>query len=121
MNTCYCDGYGFCFGGLKNFDAYFTKQEHRNKLNEELHEKFFDPEEKARGEGRTIEWDEKQKQRMDELKSEIGQLDVELNDARDEAIKRGKEPENRAKETESWNSDDILDYLPGGPKGPPAE
>jgi hypothetical protein len=120
MNTCYCDGYGFCFGGRSKFEEFFTKQDHRNTLNEELRTTFIELEEKATEEGRTIEWDDAQEKRMDELRKEIGQLDLELNKSRKEALERGKDPANRAKETENWNSDDIFDYLPGGPKGPAA-
>jgi hypothetical protein len=121
MNTCYCDGYGFCFGGKKKFDDYMAGQERRNTLNEDLQKTFLEPQDRAREEGRTLEWSEEEKNRMEELKTQISRLDVELSTARKEAMERGKDPANRKKETESWDSDDIFDYVPGGPKGPPLQ
>jgi hypothetical protein len=117
MNTCYCDGYGFCFGGRQAFKDYFDKQDERNKLNEELRE-FIDKEDKAKEEGRTLEWSEKENARIEELKKIIGKMDIELNEARNNALKRGEDPAMRLEETESWNSDHIWDYAPDGPKGP---
>ena len=119
MNTCYCDGYGFCFGGRQKFADYFKKQDERNALNEELN-KYIEKEEAAKKLGQTMEWNETETARMNALRADISSMDVELNSQRNAAMERGKNPELRAKETESWDSTDIFDYLPGRPKGPPA-
>lgn len=117
MNTCYCDGYGFCFGGQKKFSDYFKKQEERNKLNEELRE-YTDVEDKAAEEGWTKSWSEMEKAKMEKLKKKIGTFDLELINEREAALERGKDPKARAEETENWDSTHIWDYAPDGPKGP---
>jgi hypothetical protein len=119
MNTCYCDGYGFCFGGRQKYQEYFDKMDARNKVNEELKE-FVEPEEKAKKEGRVFEWTEEQKKRVVELRERIAKMDKELDGLREEAMKRGEDPELRKLETESWDSEGIMEWAPGGKKGPPA-
>jgi hypothetical protein len=113
MNTCYCDGYGFCFGGRQKFDDYFTKQDARNKQFEEL-QGYNDREKKAKEEGKTIEFTATEKARMDELTREINQKDRELTIARDGAMERGKDPKLRAEETENYDSSHIWEYAPKG-------
>lgn len=118
MNTCYCDGYGFCFGGRQKFAEYFEKQDARNKLNEEL-KGYTEKEDKAKEEGKTMDWDEKQKAYIESLRTDIKRMDKEMNEERNRAIERGKDPLMRAEETENWDSTHIFDYLPGKSKGPP--
>ncbi|KAF2877851.1 hypothetical protein BDV95DRAFT_532811 [Massariosphaeria phaeospora] len=111
MNSCYCDGYGFCFGGRANFEEYFAKQDERNKLFVEL-EVFNKKKEDADKEMKPLEWNETQKARIEELKSIINVMDRWLNTKRVEATKRGEDPKNRAEEMENYDSSRIWDYAP---------
>lgn len=110
-NTCYCDGYGICFGGRQKFADHFAKQDKRNKYYQEL-ERFFKEEDKAKEEGRTIESNDTRKARIEHLQGEIAVWDKELEIERREAFKRGEDPKKRAEETESWDSSHIWDYAP---------
>lgn len=112
-NTCYCDGYGICFGGRQKFADYFAKQAERNKQFEELNG-YTKQEDKAKEEGKTFEFNEVQQARMQELQSNISKMDKEMEQLRGEALKRGEDPKNRAEETESWDSSHIWDYAPKG-------
>jgi predicted Fe-S protein YdhL (DUF1289 family) len=111
MNTCYCDGYGYCFGGAKKFEEYFAKMDDRNARNELLKE-FTDKEDKAKEEGKTVTWTEKERNRMEELNKEILKMDQEMEKLRNEAKERGKDLKARLEETESWDSSHIWDYAP---------
>lgn len=113
MNTCYCDGYGFCFGGRQKFADYFEKQDSRNQQYEEL-KVYNEKEQKAKDEGRKVEWNETQKARIEFLQSEIGRKDKEMEAERNEAMERGKDPKLRAEETENYDSTHIWDYAPKG-------
>ncbi|KAF2272155.1 uncharacterized protein EI97DRAFT_386417 [Westerdykella ornata] len=122
MNTCYCDGYGFCFGGRAKFADFFNMQNERNKLNEELRNNYLEKEEKARKENKPLpEWSEKDRARMKELRTKIGEMDVTMDKLRNEALERGKDEKMRKEETESWDSEGIEEYLPGKSKGPPQD
>lgn len=120
QNTCYCDGYGFCFGNAKKYQEYFDKQDERNKLNEELNE-FFKREEEAKKKGEEIEFTEMEKKRIEELGKTIREMDEVSDKTRKEAEERGKDPVERMKETEVWEypGDEIWEFLPGRSKGPP--
>ncbi|KAF2649396.1 hypothetical protein K491DRAFT_698131 [Lophiostoma macrostomum CBS 122681] len=109
MNTCYCDGYGFCFGGRKKFEEYFEKMDARNTRNEELRG-FTEKEDKAREDGKTVTWTEKETKRMQQLSKEIEKMDQEMEKSRNEAKARGNDPNARLEETESWDSSDIWKY-----------
>ncbi|ORY07280.1 hypothetical protein BCR34DRAFT_489523 [Clohesyomyces aquaticus] len=111
MNTCYCDGYGICFGGRENFAKYFEKQDERNKLYEELHG-YEQKQDKAKEEGKVYTPSEKEKARMVELTLQVGKMDKEMEITRNEAFERGKDPKMRLEETESWDSTHIWDYAP---------
>ncbi|KAH7118858.1 hypothetical protein B0J11DRAFT_508955 [Dendryphion nanum] len=111
MNSCYCDGYGICFGGRQKLEDYFKAQDARNALYGEL-DGYVKEEDKAREEGRTIEWNETQKAWIGELKNELLERDPVLEKLRNEALARGQDPKARAEETESWDSSHIWDYGP---------
>jgi hypothetical protein len=111
MNTCYCDGYGYCFGGAKKFAEYFEKQTKRNELWVVLDE-FNKRDDEAKKEGKDPGFTEEEKKKRGELNSEILGLDGEMNALRDNAIKRGEDPKLRLEETESWDSSHIWDYAP---------
>ncbi|KAF2195458.1 hypothetical protein K469DRAFT_744035 [Zopfia rhizophila CBS 207.26] len=111
MNTCYCDGYGICFGGRANFTKFFEKMDARNKMFEEL-DGYEKEKEKAKKEGKNYEFSQQTKARMDELKKEVGRMDAEMEVERNAAFKRGEDPKMRAEETENWDSSHIWDYAP---------
>ncbi|KAF2268523.1 hypothetical protein CC78DRAFT_373187 [Lojkania enalia] len=113
MNTCYCDGYGFCFGGRQKFADYFKKQDSRNQKFEEL-KTYENQKEEAKKEGKTLEWNETVKARISELQKEINRMDGEMQKERNEAQERGNDPKMRKEETESWDSTHIWDYAPKG-------
>jgi hypothetical protein len=111
MNTCYCDGYGYCFGGRQKFAEYFEKQDARNaKWN--LLEPFNKQEEEAKKEGQEPGFSDADKKTIGDLRSEIGMLDREMDELRDAAKKRGDDPHARKEETESFDSSHIWDYAP---------
>lgn len=110
-NTCYCDGYGICFGGRQNYEDYWTRQRQRDKDYEEL-DKFTKEEDKAKEEGRKIEWNEKEKEKIGELKKVINEADGWLMKQREDAFRRGEDPKARKEEMETWDSSHIWDYAP---------
>ncbi|PSN64443.1 hypothetical protein BS50DRAFT_575889 [Corynespora cassiicola Philippines] len=111
MNTCYCDGYGICFGGRQKFDDFFKKRDRRNQLFQEL-DVFQKKEDEAKKEEKTVEWSDKERMRIAELRGIIAQLDKEIEAERNAALERGKDPKMRAEETETWDSSHIWDYAP---------
>ncbi|KAF2688068.1 hypothetical protein K458DRAFT_415142 [Lentithecium fluviatile CBS 122367] len=113
QNSCYCDGYGVCFGGLANYDEYWDRQAKRDKQFEEL-EKYNKEDEEAKETGKEVERTKKEKMRIEDLKKEIEEADIWLGEKRDEAFKRGESEEEREKETESWDSTHIMDFMPEG-------
>ncbi|KAF2106316.1 hypothetical protein BDV96DRAFT_508148 [Lophiotrema nucula] len=112
MNTCYCDGYGFCFGGRQKFKDFFDKQDQRNKLFEELNGYSKQADEMQEKEGKMMEFNDTTKARMEELSNTVTRMDLEMEKERNEAEERGKDPKMRKEETESWNSEHIWDYAP---------
>jgi len=113
MNTCYCDGYGYCFGGRQKFAEYFEKQDKRNARWQEL-DIFNRRDDEAKKEGKDPGFTEVEKKARLDLNSEILGMDREMDALRDEATKRGQDPKLRAEETESWDSSHIWDYAPHG-------
>lgn len=112
MNTCYCDGYGICFGGRQNFDDYFKKMDDRNARNEEL-EKYKKRKEEGEKDGTFEGFNATEAEDMQRLTNIIINYDRELDKLRDEAFKRGEDPKARKEETETYDSSHIWDYAPG--------
>jgi hypothetical protein len=115
MNTCYCDGYGICFGGRQKFDDYIKKQDDRNAKWTQLDE-FNKRADKAKEEDKEPNFTAEEKLTMDTLKKTINEMDGELDKLRDDARKRGEDPKLRAEETETYDSSHIWDYAPHGDK-----
>ncbi|KAF3045105.1 hypothetical protein E8E12_008948 [Didymella heteroderae] len=115
MNTCYCDGYGICFGGRQKFDDYIKKQDDRNAKWTQLDE-FNKRADKAKEEGKEPDFTAEEKLTMDTLKKTISEMDIELDKLREDARKRGEDPKLRAEETETYDSSHIWDYAPHGDK-----
>lgn len=113
MNTCYCDGYGICFGGRQKFDDFFAKQEDRNARFVKLDE-YNKREDEAKKEGKDPGFNATEIVHRDELRAVVAVMDRELDKLREEAKKRGEDPKARKEETESWDSSHIWDYAPHG-------
>jgi hypothetical protein len=111
MNTCYCDGYGFCFGGQAKFAEYFEKQDKRNEKWSKL-EDFNHKEDDAKKEGKEPDFSDDDKKTISDLRSEIGDMDRELDELREAAKRRGDDPIQRKEEVETWDSSHIWDYAP---------
>jgi hypothetical protein len=111
MNTCYCDGYGYCFGGRQKFADYFEKQDARNAKWQKLDE-YNKREDDAKKDGKDPGFNETEKATISELRNEIGAMDREMDALREDAKKRGDDPKARREETESWDSSHIWDYAP---------
>ncbi|KAF2807826.1 uncharacterized protein BDZ99DRAFT_392026 [Mytilinidion resinicola] len=110
VSSCYCDGYGICFGSEKKTQHWFEVMDERNKLFEELngHNKEKD---KAAEEGRAFEFTEEVKARMKELEDKIRAMDAEMNQSRDAAYERGKVLKNQEAERETYDDTHIWDKV----------
>lgn len=83
QNSCYCDGYGICFGG----DAQFQDWLDRKQIKDDLHKKadeLRDRDEAAHQE------------EINRLRTEAYAIDEVLTQEYQAAIERGKDPRNRA-------------------------
>lgn len=115
MSWCYCDGYGMCFGGPKEFDKWFELRFKRNELKEHLRQW----QEKA---DLIADWREHDKDgklaeeamlevpevgRDAKLKAMIKELDDDLEERKRKAMERGKDPKQRALESgREWKEGD---------------
>ncbi|KAJ4346565.1 uncharacterized protein N0V89_010496 [Didymosphaeria variabile] len=114
QNTCYCDGYGVCFGGRQKYEEFEEKTNKRNTLFTEF-DAIVQKKDKAKEEGKEEPYitDEEQKE-ADALNKMILELDQWLETKRKEAFERGEDEASRKEERESYDSSRIWDY------GPPA-
>lgn len=90
MSTCYCDGYGICFGGAVKLKAWLDKLLEKEKADEELRrweEAGDDPQRKS-GLTETLEY----------WKDRAHRLGSELDAEKAEAYARGDDPKNRVLE-----------------------
>ena len=88
MSSCYCDGYGICFGGAAKLKAWLDKQLDREAAEDAL--KKWD---KAGGDPeKTAALPENHQYWRDR----VSRLQHELDTEREEALKRGEDPKNRA-------------------------
>jgi hypothetical protein len=76
-SVCYCDGYGVCFEGEAEYQQWFALRKRSRALQEELHI----------GTGQSNEV---------ELMSEIGHIALDLQNRKNNAFERGKDPQIRA-------------------------
>lgn len=113
QNTCYCDGYGICFGGRQKYEDYDEKQKQRDTLFSELDE-IVNKQTKAKEEGKVPDITKEDQQRVDSLAKTIPEIDGWLESKRKEAFERGEDENYRKEERESYDSSRIWDY------GPPA-
>jgi hypothetical protein len=111
QNSCYCDGYGVCFGGKKNYDDYSEKEAQRAKDGAAL-EEYNRQVEEANENGETKIWSPREQWKMEELNEAIIEADVWLETTREDAFKRGQDPQARAAETENLDSSEIWKFAP---------
>lgn len=109
QNSCYCDGYGVCFGGRQNYQDFMDKMDVRNKRYEEM-DAIQSKKTKAEEEGRKFPgFTEAETKKIDELEKIVRKLDAEMEVTRNEAFKRGEDPNERMKETETYDDTHIWD------------
>ncbi|GIZ39372.1 hypothetical protein CKM354_000275800 [Cercospora kikuchii] len=113
MSACYCDGYGLCFGGPKEFDYYFELNYHVQELQKEFKawRKKADAIAKATSangnvdEAASLVVPEVGKDR--ELLDQIEALENEMRKLKDAALIRGQDPKQRAIESKrEWKEGD---------------
>jgi hypothetical protein len=89
-HLCYCDGYGVCFGGKAQFDAWFALREKKKDLSTERDELGDDEEPKKHY-----------------MLAQLVVWQAELDKSMAEALERGKDPRNRAAEAgRDWKEGD---------------
>jgi hypothetical protein len=108
MSSCYCDGYGICFGSEKKTEAWFTQMEERNKLFTEM-DGHIKEKKAAEEEGRVFEFTPEVKAKVEELETTIRKMDKEMEAQRIEAMKRGDDHRNREIERETYDDTRIWD------------
>ncbi len=112
QHVCYCDGFGVCFGGEEEYNAWFETRFKKRELETELK----DWEEKAK----KIQ-DAKDEGKLDEaaqlevpelgrdvfLRAQIDAYNSDLDARKSVALERGNDPRNRADESgRSWTEGD---------------
>ncbi|KAF2756528.1 hypothetical protein EJ05DRAFT_477652 [Pseudovirgaria hyperparasitica] len=111
-HVCYCDGYGFCFGGRDQYNEYQEingkKRGWEGKLRDWRNKK--EAIEKAEKEGKTEELKKLEKPEPGkdaEFEKEIQKYNKILDGLRDNAVKRGNDPKTRAEELgREWKEGD---------------
>lgn len=103
QHICYCDGYGICFGGEEEFEAWFEtryikqgREGHLAAWNEKA-EKIKEAQEDGRLD-EAAELEVPEVGRDEQLRAEIDELQADLDRRLREAIERGMQPWNRAAE-----------------------
>ncbi|KAH7126620.1 hypothetical protein B0J11DRAFT_526036 [Dendryphion nanum] len=85
MNSCYCDGFGICFGSARILDNWLKKLRSWELAEEDLH---------------AAEGENKDQIKIAELRDRVGRLNSELNEEKAEAFRRGEDEKNRLIERE---------------------
>lgn len=102
-HVCYCDGYGICFGGEEQYNAWWEKMWEKRHYEYQLKDWHLRVDEitKTMDEGRIDEEKALKAPEFgqdEELKGKIAALEAELNAEKLQAIRLGNNPMNRAKE-----------------------
>ncbi|KAI5203555.1 hypothetical protein AUEXF2481DRAFT_36022 [Aureobasidium subglaciale EXF-2481] len=113
MHTCYCDGYGYCFGGAEKYDEFFDLRyilrDHENEMHEIRKNEALIME--AKSQGRVPEDTDDlvipEPGRAEWIQDQIEFLRKDLGRRRAEAKQRGQDPRNRALEAgRDWKEGD---------------
>jgi len=110
MSSCYCDGYGLCFGGEKKILEWFDMMDDRNKLFTEL-DTYNKEKEEAEESGKAFEFTPEVQKRIKEMTDIIRTLDSKMEELRNAALKRGEDQKNRVLETETYDDTHIWDNI----------
>ncbi|KAF7948819.1 hypothetical protein EAE96_008006 [Botrytis aclada] len=111
-HICYCDGYGICFGGEMEYQAYWENQTEKDNLNIQLEDWNIRNGEMQNlideGRGDEMENSEKPDSAIKEkLEREIDEIQRWLEMSKEEAMKRGDVALNRAIEAgRAWKDGD---------------
>ncbi|KAG4025738.1 hypothetical protein MFRU_051g00030 [Monilinia fructicola] len=111
-HICYCDGYGICFGGEMEYQAYLDNQTEKDYLNIQIDEWNIRNEEMENlindGKQEEVETLEKPDPAVKEkLEREVNEIQRWLEIAKEEAMQRGDVASNRAKEVgREWKDGD---------------
>ncbi|KAA8568387.1 hypothetical protein EYC84_007421 [Monilinia fructicola] len=111
-HICYCDGYGICFGGEMEYQAYLDNQTEKDYLNIQIDEWNIRNEEMENlindGKQEEVETLEKPDPAVKEkLEKEVDEIQQWLEIAKEEAMQRGDVASNRAKEVgREWKDGD---------------
>ncbi len=111
-HVCYCDGYGYCFGGQEPYLEWLSIRDQRTKFGDELAEwRKKDDGWKAaleKGEDLTVLGMEPPEVGRDVfLRDQVDALDKELEERKAAALERGRDPRNRAVEAgREWKEGD---------------
>jgi hypothetical protein len=102
-HICYCDGFGVCFGGKAEYEAWHAARRERDRLNHELMlwEKKLKKAQLAVEKGMQTEWvdvDFPIEGRVEGLRVEIEKLQLWMSDRVAKAIERGDDIKNRDEE-----------------------
>jgi hypothetical protein len=92
-HTCYCDGYGICFGSEEQFTQFFDKRQTVRDLQKEM-EEILGVEDWVES---TFDKDKDDKLRT--IKKKIQEIEEEMDGLKKEAIERGKDLKSRALES----------------------
>lgn len=85
-HVCYCDGYGYCFGGEEQYKEFFARRERAHELKERLHVAEDD---------KTAINDDWRREGMDRVRAEIKELEDWCEEESARARIRGKDPNQR--------------------------
>ena len=112
QSSCYCDGYGLCFGGEDQFEEFYQLRVKKESLETALStwrrkaEKIAEAKKEGKlDEAHLLEVPELNKDL--ELQGNIDHLQQDLDFRRDQALIRGQDPRERAKESNrTWHDGD---------------
>ncbi|CAK4031642.1 Hypothetical predicted protein [Lecanosticta acicola] len=115
MSACYCDGYGLCFGTQEKFERWFELRFQQDEFKEKLRvwqEKadLIDEWRKDAKEGKMVEeamLEVPEVGRDKEYRQNIKELQEELDKSKQDALELGKDPKQRARESDrQWKAGD---------------
>lgn len=99
-NVCFCDGFGYCFGGKSEFRDYHTAFAAKERIREDIRRM---EERTAAGENLT----DAEVRQMDASKRVVGGLITQIDLSVKAALERGKDPKHRADEAgRPWKEGD---------------
>jgi hypothetical protein len=106
-NVCLCDGYGFCFGGADEWQAYREAESQRGELQHELDNWLWMSDEMALANDETVNSDPTEVDKNDDLINRLQDKEQEVFSILSGALERGQNPQYRALEAgRPWKEGD---------------